>query len=233
MEFNKKSSDADLGTESPKSRNNTLTYVFVIAMAVLGLLFGILGFIKAPGSLEKGFKEKFNKGDVVEGYAEYGVRDYLMDYSHSINGIRLVHEYYFVITSEDQRSAVLVRAPKKFGEKFDENMEANELVRIKGKVRTLRSDVRNGIGSFVTNGASSGVYVESDVYVDLLSFRINFLLTVLGAGNLILLICMIMAQKKVTIGEETVKAHKGAAVAALFLFLLCGIILLYLVMILL
>ena len=233
MEINVKSADTETVAESQPAKNKVITYVFLGVMAVLGLLFGILGVIKAPVSFEDSLKTKIEKGTVVEGYAEYGSNDYLMDYSHAVNKITLAHEYYFLILNENQNSAVLVRAPKKFGKKFDESMEAKELVRVKGKVRKLDPKVRDGISSTITQFSNRGRYVESELYVDLLSFRLNVLSIILGVGNLAILIFILLSQKKMKVGDEMVKAHKGAGVTAVFLFLICGLILLYLVLMLL
>ncbi len=229
MEINVKSPDTETSSETNTGKNRIYTYIFFGIMAVLGLLFGILGFIRTPVSFEDGLKNKFEKGTVVEGYAEYGTNKYLKDYSHSVSKITVGHEYYYLIMDENMTSSVLVRASKRFGNKFDENMEAKELVRIKGKVRKLRTDVRNGLTSTISQFSSGGRFVESDVYVDLLFTKLNVLSIILGIGNLIILICLLLSQKKVKVGDEMVKAHKGAAFTAILLFLLCGILLLYLV----
>lgn len=233
MEINVKSSDTEVEAVKTSGKNNLITYVFLAVMAVLGLLFGILGLVKAPVSFEDGMKNKFEKGSVVEGYAEYGTNTFLIDYSHAINKITLAHEYYFLILDESRTSAVLVRAPKRFGNKFDESMEANELVRIKGKVRKLKTDVRNELTKQISKYSSSGTYVESDVYVDLLSTKLNILAIILGVGNLAILICVLLSQKKMKVGDEMVKAHKGTGFIAVLLFMLCGFILLRLVLLLL
>lgn|GEM_PF-2091502 len=231
MEINKRSEDADLGQVQQKGKNNLITYIVIGAIAVWGLLFGILGLVKSPSALEESFSNKFEKNTVVEGYAEYGTNDYFLDYAHSINGITVAHEYYYIIMSEDMSSAVAVRAPKKFGKKFDENLEAKELVKIKGKVRTMKNDVRGALGSVISDAASKGIFVEQDNYVDLLSRRLNIFQIIIGAGNILILILLALSRKRTVIDGEVMPKSKGAAFAAIMTFFVCGILLLYVVMI--
>ncbi|MBR2283700.1 MAG: hypothetical protein IJ874_04675 [Ruminococcus sp.] len=219
--------NTDVETPAPAG-NKAVSYIFLIAMAVWGILFGILGLVRQPQSIDDSFKNSFEKYTVVEGYAEYGSNSYFIEYTHSINFIPAAKEYYYLIFSDDMNSAVSVRAPKSFGKKFDENFEANELVRIKGKVRKLPTKVAPSVKQLMNEFAASGIFVESENYVDLLSTRLYVIQIIIGAGNIIALLFLLSYGKyRKNKGKMITAAGKGSGAAAAFTIIICTVLFLY------
>lgn len=175
-------SDGEPNYEKPKKKANpAIAFIFFALMSLLGFFMGISGFIKESRTLDEAFGKGLEKGTCVSGVPAYGVNEYSLDYVHKINFIPILHEYYFVISSEDQSEILLVRAPKDFGENFDGDTFRNLTgVEIKGNVKSTADKVSE---HFRKAGA-----VDLDAYIDLLSTRRNIEWLIIGVFNALLLI---------------------------------------------
>lgn len=216
-----------------KGGNTAVTYLFFIILAGIMLFFGLTGLLKEKQPLDNGFEKGFDSRTFYSGEPACGVDGEFLDYSHSINGITVLHEHYFVITNEDMDKAILVRAGKDFYKNFNEDYENIGNVEVNGLVKGLKTKVENELSSMVMEGQRSGIKIESQYFIDTLSTRINIIQVVIGAANIIIAICLAISsmQKRNAFDNGIRKAATIPGTVSVILMIACCVGFIYLMLI--
>lgn len=209
-----------------RNRPNPLVGIlFLIFIIIFALFMGISGLKTESQSLDDAFSNGLKNGTCVSGVPYMGSSNCNFEYTHKLKFIPFMHEYYFLILSEDMDTALLVRADKDFGENFDATTKRNiSGTAIKGSVRTPSSKVRK----YFT--AMKEPMINSAYCIDLLSSEMNTRWFIIAGFNLFMMLYYIIFNKKKQNGKSLGVVGKvlGGAVIAGFCvcsyFLLCFIV---------
>ena len=192
------------------------------------LFSGISGILKERIDLSVGFEEGFEKGDYYSGVPDCGVDHEYLDLSHSINGITVAHEYFFLVTNEDMTSAISVRAGKDFAENFNEEFKNTGKVKITGRVRKLPHQASDTLSPMVIDGLRSNVTIEGDYYIDTKSGILNIVKIAVGALNIAIAILIAISSSKkrkaFENGERKLATSAGSIAVLLMIVAAVGII---------
>lgn len=208
-----------------RNRPNPLAgLLFLIFITVFSLFMGISGLKAEPQTLDDAFSNGLKSGTCVSGVPYMGSSNCNFEYTHKLKFIPFMHEYYFLILSEDMDTALLVRADKDFGENFDKTTKRNiSSMTIKGNVRTPTAKVRR----YFT--AMKEPMINSAYCIDTLSSGMNARWFIIAVFNLFMMVYYIIFNKKKQNGKSLGVVGKvlGGIVLAGFCvcsyFLLCFI----------
>lgn len=215
-----------------KGGNNAATYLIILGIAALMLFLGISGMLKERIDLSEGFEGGFEKGDYYSGVPECGLDTAYLDLSHSINGIKVAHEYFYIITNEDMTSAISVRAGKDFAKNFNEEYENTGKVKVTGKIRKLPREAEDSLASMVIDGKRAGIEIDGYYYIDTKSGMLNIVKIAVGAINVAIAILFAVSssikRKAFENGERKLTTPAGTIAA--FLLIVAGIGIIYLML---
>ena len=172
---------------SKSRRSIILAGIIFSILATVFIVFGVTGLLSQGKDMGKVFEDSLEKGNCYEGEIKYASQNvYIM--KHTINFIPVAYEYYYVITNYDASSMVVVRAPKKWGDNFNEDTgESLKKIVAKGNVKKCSYKVKSGMEEIRSRWMldSYGTKFDSGYYVDLLQTRNSILQLVLGIGILL------------------------------------------------
>ncbi len=162
----------------------------VLILVCLGLGIGIIisGFVKTSSDaldLNEAFNYGIGKDNSYEGDIKY-CSQCVFEYSYRLYYIiPMGTEYYYIAVSDDESSAVVLRADKDFGDSFDKDTStAFSTVHIKGKVSSMPSEVRSRFTEI-----KNEMHLDQPNFerycIDLLSDRNSRLRIISGIGFLI------------------------------------------------
>ena len=205
-----------------------LLLVAFIGFYVVTAVLDLIGSFKIKDLGSNFNKSDFKKGDYVSVEAHYG-SDLILTMKHSVNFIPTGKEYYYLILNDSTDTAIYVRANKKFGDQFTDGINYDG-VKLSGKVRYMKSKVRNELRSQISELKSSGMEVPiitSDVlYIDAVT-KTQAILRLLGTFCFIIGVVgvIVFAGKKVaTPAGEVAPAGPKIAGSVLILVMIAGLV---------
>ena len=197
---------------------------FYVVTAVLDLI----GSFKIKDLGSDFNKSDFKKGDYVSAEAHYG-SSLILTMKHSVNFIPTGKEYYYLILNDSTDTAIYVRANKKFGDQFTDGINYDG-VKLSGKVRYMKSKVRNELSSQISELKSAGMgvpIITSDVlYIDAVTKTqailrlVGILFFVFGVVGII----VISGKKVATPAGEVASATPKIAGALTLLLMIAGLV---------
>ena len=213
--------------ESPslggKKASPALVFVVFGLIALFCIGYGITGFVGEKVTLDEAFSSGLDGGEIVSGVPPTGSNQYNLKVKNRVNMIPLGDEYYFLICSENEDKAFIVRAEKEFGDNFDGEYKNFRNKAIKGKVKRTNSRVESNF--------TYDRMLDSAVFIDLTSTRLSIMWIIAGILSIVLIICFAIQTKKNKYDEYMSTGTKvGLGSAMLISMLVAGCLIIYLIM---
>ena len=190
--------------------------IFVI-LTLFCIGYGISGLTGEKVTLDEAFTSGLDGGEIVSGIPPYGSNHYNLRIENRVNFIPMGSDYYFMILSEDEERALIVRAPKDFGDNFDGEYKNFSNKSIRGKVKKSNSKVEN---NFRLDNPMAMNKFQTSMYIDMTSTRLSIMWLAVGIFNILMTVVLIMRMKKSQY-DDYVATGKKVGLAA---FLIIGVI---------
>ena len=200
-----------------------VVYLIFAGLALFCICKGILGLVGERVTLDEAFSTGLKGGEIVSGIPAYGSNHYNLAIDNSINTVPLGMEYYYMILSEDQQKAFVVRGPKNFGDNFDEDNKNFRNITIKGKVKQANEEVRRTFGY---NLGTVDRFSLEYFYIDLTNTWLCILWLTAGMLNILIFVTIVVHTNE--FGSDGTRII--LTFASLIAVIVAGILLAYLYM---